>query len=133
MSNPFDFLEPLVELEAKIVELEQLSQSTGLNMASEVQSLREKLVAETRKTFTNLSPWQRVQLSRHPLRPQSSDYIDHMVEDFVPLAGDRCFGDDEAVICGFGRIGSIGCMVVGQQKGKDVHERRRCIFSIALR
>ena len=130
MSNPFDFLEPLVELESKIVELEHLSESTGLSMTSELQSLREKLGLETRRMFSTLTPWQRVQLSRHPLRPQSSDYIDHMVDDFVPLAGDRAFGDDEAIICGLGTVGGHRCLIVGQQKGKDVHERRRCNFGM---
>ncbi len=130
MSNPFDFLEPLVELESKIVELEHLSESTGLSMTTELQSLREKLGLETRRMFSTLTPWQRVQLSRHPLRPQSSDYIDHMVDDFVPLAGDRAFGDDEAIICGLGTVGGHRCLIVGQQKGKDVHERRRCNFGM---
>jgi acetyl-CoA carboxylase carboxyl transferase subunit alpha len=130
VSNPFDFLEPLVELESKIVELERLSESTGLSMSGEVLSLREKLGQETRRMFAGLTPWQRVQLSRHPLRPQSSDYLDHMVEDFVPLAGDRAFGDDEAIICGLGTLSGHRCMIIGQQKGKDVHERRRCNFGM---
>jgi acetyl-CoA carboxylase carboxyl transferase subunit alpha len=130
VSNPFDFLEPLIDLEAKIVELEQLGESTGLNMSGELASLREKLMRETRRVFAGLTPWQRVQLSRHPLRPQSSDYIDHMVDGFVPLAGDRMFGDDEAIICGMGEVGGHRCMIIGQQKGKDVHERRRCNFGM---
>lgn len=130
MSNPFDFLDPLVELENKIAELEKLGESSGLDMSSEIGSLKTKLESESRRIFAGLTPWQRVQLSRHPLRPQTSDYIDHMVEDFVPLAGDRCFGDDEAIICGLGRIRGIDCMVIGQQKGKDVHERRRCNFGM---
>ncbi len=130
MSNPFDFLDPLVELEAKIADLESLGDSTGLNMAPEVLSLREKLAGETRRTFAKLTPWQRVQLSRHPLRPQSTDYIDHMLEGFVPLAGDRAFGDDQAIICGLGRLLGQPVMVIGQQKGKDVHERRRCNFGM---
>jgi len=130
MSNPFDFLDPLVELEAKIADLEQLGRENGLDMAKETASLREKLERESRKTFAALTPWQRVQLSRHPLRPQASDYIDHMVEDFVPLAGDRMFGDDQAIIAGLGRIGGIACVVIGQQKGKDVHERRKCNFGM---
>jgi acetyl-CoA carboxylase carboxyl transferase subunit alpha len=130
MSNPFDFLDPLVELEAKIADLEQLGRENGLDMAKETASLREKLERESRKTFAALTPWQRVQLSRHPLRPQATDYIDHMVEDFVPLAGDRMFGDDQAIISGLGRIGGIACVVIGQQKGKDVHERRKCNFGM---
>ena len=121
MSNPFDFLDPLVEMEAKIADLEQASQTSGVYMAPEIQSLREKLSRQSRQTFAKLTPWQRVQLSRHPLRPQTSDYIDHMLEDFVPLSGDRAFGDDEAMIAGLGRLGGQPLMIIGQQKGKDVH------------
>ncbi|MHC5067033.1 MAG: acetyl-CoA carboxylase carboxyltransferase subunit alpha [Planctomycetota bacterium] len=128
VSNPFDFMDHLLELESKIEELENLSGSTGLDMVNELHSLKDKLAEESRRTFARLDPWQRVQLSRHPLRPQTSDYIDYMVDDFVPLAGDRSFADDHAIICGFGRIGGIACMILGQQKGKDVHERRRCNF-----
>ncbi len=123
-------MEPLVELERKIAELEALGESSKLDMTSELGSLRVKLEAETRRIFAGLTPWQRVQLSRHPQRPQTSDYIDLMVEDFVPLAGDRAFGDDEAILTGLGRIDGIGCMIIGQQKGKDVHERRRCNFGM---
>ncbi len=130
MSNPFDFLEPLVRLEEQINELELLSQSSGVAVASEVGSLRVKLGDETRKLFAQLTPWQRVQLSRHPLRPQASDYVDHMVEDFVPLCGDRRYADDEAIITGIGKLGDHAVMIVGQQKGKDVHERRRCNFGM---
>ncbi len=130
MSAPFDFLDPLVKLEDKIAELEQLSQATGVTVLSEAESLREKLAVESRKLFSTLTPWQRVQLSRHPLRPQSSDYIDHMLEDYVPLAGDRRFADDEAILTGIGRLGDQPVMLVGQQKGKDVHERRRCNFGM---
>lgn len=128
MGKPFDFLDPLLELEHKIRELEQMSNDTGLAMESEIESLRAKLQERTRNTFDNLNAWQRVQLSRHPARPQTSDYIDHMVTDFVPLAGDRAFADDEALICGLGTIDEQKVMIIGQQKGKDVHERRRCNF-----
>jgi acetyl-CoA carboxylase carboxyl transferase subunit alpha len=130
MSNPFDFLESLVKLEEQISELEQLSTSSGVTVAPEVTSLRAKLAVESRALFATLTPWQRVQLSRHPLRPQASDYVDHMVEDFVPLSGDRRFADDEAIITGIGRLGDHAVMIVGQQKGKDVHERRRCNFGM---
>ena len=130
MSNPFDFLEPLVKLEEQISELEQLSTSSGVTVAPEVTSLRAKLAVESRTLFAKLTPWQRVQLSRHPLRPQASDYVDHMVEDFVPLSGDRRFADDEAIITGIGKLGDHAVMIVGQQKGKDVHERRRCNFGM---
>jgi acetyl-CoA carboxylase carboxyl transferase subunit alpha len=127
-SDPFAFLEPLVELENKITELERLGESTGLDMTSELGSLHAKFEEETRRTFESLSSWQRVQLARHPQRPQASDFIDHLWEEVVPLAGDRSFADDQAIICGLGRLEDIACLVVGQQKGKDVHERRRCNF-----
>jgi len=130
VSSPFDFLEPLVQIEDKIAELEAMGDRSGLDMSSEVASLKAKFASESRRIFAALSPWQRVQLSRHPLRPQTTDYLDLMVDEFVPLAGDRCFGDDEAIITGLGRIRGIGCMVIGQQKGKDVHERRRCNFGM---
>jgi len=130
VSNPFDFLAPLIDLENKIAELEHLGESSKLDMTSEVASLQLKLESESRRIFAGLTPWQRVQLSRHPQRPQTSDYIDMMVQDFVPLAGDRAFGDDEAILTGLGRIADIGCMIIGQQKGKDVHERRRCNFGM---
>jgi acetyl-CoA carboxylase carboxyl transferase subunit alpha len=130
VSTPFDFLQPLVDLEAKITELEQLGDSTGLNMGSEIASLKDKFEKESRRIFAGLTPWQRVQLSRHPLRPQTSDYVAHMVDDWVPLAGDRMFGDDEAILTGLGTVGGHRCVVIGQQKGKDVHERRRCNFGM---
>ena len=104
MSNPFTFMDPIVDLERKIVELEELSGSTDMDMSGEIQSLREKLAVVTRKVFDGLSPWERVQLSRHPARPQTSDYIDFMVDDFVPLAGDRAFADDQAILCGLGTM-----------------------------
>lgn len=130
MSAPFDFLDPLARLQDKIDELRQLSESTGVDVSREIAGLEEKLAAESRKLFATLTPWQRVQLSRHPLRPQTSDYIDHLCQDWVPLAGDRLYGDDEAIMSGLATIGGVRCMVIGQQKGKDVHERRRCNFGM---
>ncbi len=130
MSAPFDFLDPLARLQDKIDELRQLSESTGVDVAREIRGLEEKLASESVRLFDQLTPWQRVQLSRHPLRPQTSDYIDMCCQDWVPLAGDRLYGDDEAIRCGLATIGGIRCMVIGQQKGKDVHERRRCNFGM---
>jgi len=130
MSAPFDFLDPLAKLQDKIDELRQLSESGGVDFAREVGGLEEKLAVESDRLFATLTPWQRVQLSRHPLRPQTSDYIGLCCSDFVPLSGDRLYGEDEAIQCGLASIGGIRCMVIGQQKGKDVHERRRCNFGM---
>jgi acetyl-CoA carboxylase carboxyl transferase subunit alpha len=129
MSNPFDFLKDLVLIKEDILRLEDRAQN-GIDVTREIASLRTKYAERSRSLFAGLTPWQRVQLSRHPLRPQSSDYVDHILEDFVPLAGDRRFADDEAILTGIGKLGEHAVMVVGQQKGKDVHERRRCNFGM---
>ena len=129
MSNPFDFLKDLVLIKEDIQRLEERAQN-GIDVTREIESLRTKYAERSRNLFAGLTPWQRVQLSRHQLRPQSSDYVDHMLEDFVPLAGDRRFADDEAIITGIGKLGDHAVMLVGQQKGKDVHERRRCNFGM---
>ncbi|NRA37248.1 MAG: acetyl-CoA carboxylase carboxyltransferase subunit alpha [Planctomycetes bacterium] len=126
MDSKYDFLQPLMELENKIGELGRLSEETGVDMESEISSLSGKFQDKTREIFKDLSPWQRVLLARHQTRPESSDYIDAIFEDFVPLAGDRMFADDEAIMCGLGRLDGMRCMVIGHQKGKDVHERHRC-------
>jgi acetyl-CoA carboxylase carboxyl transferase subunit alpha len=129
MSNPFDFLKDLVLIKEDIQRLEERAQN-GIDVTREIDSLRTKYAERSRSLFAGLTPWQRVQLSRHQLRPQSSDYVDHMLDDFVPLAGDRRFADDEAIITGIGKLGDHAVMIVGQQKGKDVHERRRCNFGM---
>ncbi|MCS6971378.1 MAG: acetyl-CoA carboxylase carboxyltransferase subunit alpha [Planctomycetota bacterium] len=130
MSTPFDFLEPLSRLQDKIDELRQLSETSGVDVSREVASLEAKLTAESERLFASLTPWQRVQLARHPLRPQTSDYLAHACQEVVPLAGDRLFGNDEAIVCALATWDGIRCLVVGQQKGKDVHERRRCNFGM---
>jgi acetyl-CoA carboxylase carboxyl transferase subunit alpha len=129
MSNPFDFLKDLLLIKEDIQRLEERGQN-GIDVTREIASLRTKYAERSVSLFAGLTPWQRVQLSRHPLRPQSSDYVDHMLEDFVPLAGDRRFADDEAILTGIGKLGDQPVMIIGQQKGKDVHERRRCNFGM---
>jgi acetyl-CoA carboxylase carboxyl transferase subunit alpha len=129
MSNPFDFLKDLLLIKEDIQRLEERGQN-GIDVTREIASLRTKYAERSVSLFADLTPWQRVQLSRHPLRPQSSDYVDHMLEEFVPLAGDRRFADDEAILTGIGRLGDQPVMIIGQQKGKDVHERRRCNFGM---
>ena len=99
-----------------------------MDMQDEIDSLLGKLDQATRNVFAELTPWQRVLLSRHPERPQTSDYIDYMLDDFVPLAGDRAFADDAAIQCGIGKLAGQPVMIIGQQKGKDVHERAKCNF-----
>lgn len=126
-----EFEKPLIELEAKIVALEQGKGESAVNIDSELKSLRDNHTAMLKKTYAKLSPWQVVQVSRHPGRPQASDYLRYMVKDFAELHGDRRFGDDPAIITGFGRIGQYKCLIVAHNKGKDTKEKIACHFGCA--
>ncbi len=112
-----DFEKPIIELEQKIEEMRKYEDN--LDIAGEIRTL-EKKVDQLRDTiFSNLTRWQRVQLARHPDRPYTLDYIHMMLDDFVELHGDRHFGDDKAIVGGFGRLGEDTVLVVGHQKGRD--------------
>src|SRR5262245_36456656 len=102
MRNFLDFEKPIAELEAKIEELRHLS--GDLNIVEEVSRLQSKVDRQLRQTYARLAPWQKVQVARHPDRPHFTDYMRAFIEDFVPLAGDRNFGDDSAIIGGLGRF-----------------------------
>jgi acetyl-CoA carboxylase carboxyl transferase subunit alpha len=126
-----DFERPLVQLERQICELETHADQTGVNIAAELRKLRQNHTAMLRKIYAKLSPWHVVKISRHPARPQSVDHIRNIVKDFCELHGDRRYGDDKALITGFGRIGPYKCMVVAHHKGRDVKERVACNFGMA--
>jgi acetyl-CoA carboxylase carboxyl transferase subunit alpha len=124
MKHLLDFEKPIAELEAKLADLKQHPEkhALGVNFDEEVRLMERKL-AETRKqVFSNLSPWQRVQLARHPLRPFSLDYIKLVFTDFQELHGDRLYSDDRAMVGGFARLDGQPLMVIGTQKGRDVKE-----------
>ena len=124
MKHQLDFEKPIAELEAKLAELKQHPEkhALGINFDEEVRLMELKL-AETRKqVFSNLSPWQRVQLARHPLRPFTLDYLKLAFTDFQELHGDRLFSDDRAMIGGFARLENQPVLVIGTQKGRDVKE-----------
>ncbi len=134
MTAPFydlEFERPLAALERQIVDLEAHAVGTGLDMASDLKQLRQSHTAMLRKLYAGLSPWHTVKVARHPNRPQTIDYIRAIVKDFCELHGDRRYGDDPAIITGFGRIGSTKCLVVGHHKGKDTKERIACHFGCA--
>ncbi len=126
-----EFERPLAALERQIVELEAHALDTGLDMAGDLKKLRQSHTAILRKLYAGLSPWHTVKVARHPNRPQTIDYLRAIVKDFCELHGDRRYGDDPAIITGFGRIGSTKCLIVGHHKGKDTKERIACHFGCA--
>lgn len=126
-----DFEKPLVELEKKIEELRHIASDDGVNIADEVTRLQSKLNRMLVQTYANLTPYQKVQVARQAMRPQTSDYIRDLVEEFTPLAGDRLFGEDQAIIGGMGRFRGRSCIVMGHEKGRETEDRVRHNFGMA--
>lgn len=122
MHHYLDFEKPIAELEGKIEELRHLT-GTEVNIADEVAKLQTKVEKQLSQLYTKLSAWQKAQVARHPDRPHAVDYVDALIEDFTPLAGDRLFGEDAAVIGGLGRFRGRSVMVLGIEKGKDTESR----------
>ena len=121
-----DFERPIVELEKKIEEIHnQTSQVDGLDLSEELQGLEEKVEKMRREIYSDLTPWQRVQISRHPHRPYALDYIERCLTDFTELHGDRTYGDDPSVVGGPARLDGEPIMVIGMQSGRDMEERQR--------
>ena len=116
-----DFEKPIAELESKIDGLRHLSSADGVSIAEEISRLQEKLGKQIRQLYAKLTPWQKTQVARHPNRPHCVDYIRGLITDFVPLAGDRLFGEDAAIVGGIGRFQGFSVVVIGQEKG---HETR---------
>ncbi len=121
-SFALDFERPIIDLEEKIQELKGLPASKSIDLESEIKRLEEKLGQARRDVYQNLTPWQRVQLARHPKRPYTLDYIQAFMADFIELHGDRLFSDDKALIGGFATFDGTPVMLVGHQKGKDTKE-----------
>jgi acetyl-CoA carboxylase carboxyl transferase subunit alpha len=139
-----DFEKPLADIEKKIRDAEAGTQSSpaapagveGINAANpsnpaDLADLQKQHTKILEELYTDLNPWDTVRVSRHPNRPQSRDYIEHFVRDFGELHGDRRYGDDPAIICGFGRIGPHKCLVIGHHKGRTTQERIQCHFGCA--
>ncbi len=131
MRNFLDFEKPIADLEGKIEELKHLSTSGDINIAEEVGKLQSKVERQLQSIYQKLTPWQTVQVARHPDRPHVKDILAAMISDFMPLAGDRVFGDDAAVIGGLGRFRGRAVMVIGTEKGRDTDERLRHNFGMA--
>jgi acetyl-CoA carboxylase carboxyl transferase subunit alpha len=122
-SFQLDFEKPLIEIKKRISELEYLQSIDGIDTSSEVDSLKKKLSLLRNEIYKGLNSWQKIQLARHPDRPNSLDYIRFLMEDFVELHGDRFFGDDNAVVAGFAKFRGKKIAVLGQQKGRETSER----------
>jgi len=131
MPTFLEFEKPIAELEGKIEELRHLSADSGLNIAEEVGRLETQANRLLRQSYARLTPWQKVQVARHPDRPHSLAYIAALITDFVPLAGDRAFGEDAAVIGGIGRFRGHSVLVLGTEKGADTEARVRHNFGMA--
>lgn len=121
--NYLDFEQPIAELEGKIEELQLVGNSSDVNIADEIAKLRQKSSKLTETIYAKLTAWDVVKIARHPQRPYTSDYIPRIFTEFEELHGDRHFGDDKAIIGGVARLGGKPVMVIGEEKGRTVHEK----------
>ncbi|MES2495358.1 MAG: acetyl-CoA carboxylase carboxyltransferase subunit alpha [Pseudomonadota bacterium] len=126
-----EFEKPIAELQARIAELRSTADAGSLDIESEASKLEAKSDKLLRDTYSRLTPWQKTQVARHPERPHFKDYVAGFIGDFIPLAGDRAFADDQAIIGGFGRLGDRKVMVIGHEKGDDTASRIRHNFGMA--
>ncbi|MEK9753288.1 MAG: acetyl-CoA carboxylase carboxyltransferase subunit alpha [Rhodospirillaceae bacterium] len=131
MYNYLDFEKPIAELEGKIEELRHLSSSGGVNIADEVGKLQAKVDRLLVQTYSKLTPWQKTQIARHHERPHALDYVRAWIADFTPLAGDRAFADDPAIVGGLGRFRDRSVMVIGTEKGSGTENRVKHNFGMA--
>jgi len=131
MMQSWDFEKPIIELERKIEGLKKFSEDKVVDLSSEIIDLTAKLKNLKKEIYSKLSPWQKIQISRHPERPTTLDYINMTMRDFVPLAGDRLFGEDKALLAGFAMLGQRKIAIIGHQKGKDTKENIERNFGCA--
>ena len=131
MPTFLDFEKPLAELDARLAELRETAQAGSLNIDIEVERLQAKSDRLLRDTYAKLTPWQKTLVARHPERPHLKDYVTGLIEDFVPLAGDRGFGEDKAIIGGLGKLRGRKIMLIGHEKGDDTASRLRHNFGMA--
>lgn len=118
-----DFEQPIAELEGKIEQLRFVQDDSAVDISEEISRLEAKSQSLTKDIYAKLSPWQIAQVARHPQRPYTLDYVEHMFTDFEELHGDRAFADDHAIICGIARFNGQSCVVIGHQKGRDTKDK----------
>lgn len=125
-----DFEKPIAELEARIAELRETAASGELDIDSEIAKLQQRSEKLLKDTYAKLTPWQKTQVARHPDRPHFKDYIAGIFDEFIPLAGDRAFADDQAILGGFAKLGKRRVVVIGHEKGDDTASRLRHNFGM---
>jgi len=126
-----DFEQPIAELEAKLEELRRLPSADGMNIADEVSRIEKKIERLLKDAYAKLTPAQKVQVARHPLRPHANDYIEALITDYQPLAGDRFFAEDRAIVGGLGRFMGQPVLMLGQERGHDTETRIKHNFGMA--
>ncbi|MCS6832738.1 MAG: acetyl-CoA carboxylase carboxyltransferase subunit alpha [Flammeovirgaceae bacterium] len=131
MDTLLEFEKPIAELEAKLADMKSLAESNHVDVSEAVKKLEEKILELKKQTYANLTRWQKVQLSRHPDRPYTLDYINLMTTEFIELHGDRNFGDDKAMVGGLGKIDGKTFMLIGTQKGRNTKQRQMRNFGMA--
>lgn len=124
MTTYFDFEKSIQELEEQLAKAKQLSEKSKIDLTPTIKDLEEKIQLERKTVYENLTGWQRVQISRHPDRPYTLDYIEHIFTDFIEMHGDRNVKDDKAIVGGFARLGTETVMVIGHQKGRNTKQRQ---------
>ena len=132
MRSYLDFEKPVAELEAKIEEMRALQTSDdAIAIGEEINRIESKADQALKELYAGLTPWQKTQVARHPQRPHCLDYIAQLITDFAPLAGDRTYGEDAAIVGGFGRFRGESVCVIGQEKGSDTDSRLKHNFGMA--
>ncbi|MDG6080209.1 acetyl-CoA carboxylase carboxyltransferase subunit alpha [Erythrobacter litoralis] len=130
MISYLDFEKPVAQLEKQIAELRQASEGDDVDISNELQRLELKSAQLLASAYQSLTPWQKTQVARHPSRPHFRDYVEHAFEDFMPLGGDRNYGDDEAILGGFATLQGRKIMLIGHEKGNDTASRLRHNFGM---
>jgi len=130
MVGELEFERPIIELRKKIAELREFTKNADVDLSAEIEKLEARLEKLENETYANLSPWDRVQIARHPNRPTTLDYIERLFTNFIECHGDRCFGDDEAIVGGVAKYHGLPITVIGHQRGKDTKENIRRNFGM---
>ncbi|WBY15553.1 acetyl-CoA carboxylase carboxyltransferase subunit alpha [Erythrobacteraceae bacterium WH01K] len=130
MNSYLEFEKPIAQLETRIAELRAAAEGDDVDISNELQRLEQKSADLLASTYSSLSPWQKTQVARHPQRPHFRDFVEHAFEDFVPLGGDRNYGEDEAIIGGFAKLDGRKVMLIGHEKGHDTETRLRHNFGM---